>query len=150
MRTPTEQPTAQLPYGRPLGSVGAEPHFDAYKCHSLASVGKTLRIAGAATFAVGFLEIVATVLFAALDNQSALLLFAAPSALAFAAGAWTRRAGRSLQEIARRPETQIHCLMSATGDIQKVFRLQAIVIILGIAVAIVYLLFGIATWHFTY
>jgi hypothetical protein len=118
-----------------------------YQCHALESAGKTLRIAGAAIFALGLLEIAATVLYAAIAEQSALLLLAAPSVLAFAAGAWTQRAGRSLREIAGRPETQIHCLMSATADIQRVFRLLAILVILGLILVSAVLVVGLATWH---
>jgi hypothetical protein len=118
-----------------------------YQCHALESAGKTLRIAGAATFALGLLEIAATVLFAAIAEQSALLFLATPSVLAFAAGAWTQRAGRSLREIAGRPETQIPCLMSATGDIQRVFRLQAILLIVGVTLVGAGLAFMLATWH---
>jgi hypothetical protein len=150
MTSPPEVPRSQSPNGGSPSSDPTQPPFDVYQCHALESVGKTMRIAGVATFAVGLLEIVATVLFAAIDNQSGLLLFATPSVLAFAAGAWTRRAGRSLQEIAVRPETQIPCLMSAAGDIQRVFRLQAILIFVGLALLIVFLAFAAATWHFTW
>jgi hypothetical protein len=90
---------------------------------------------------------VATVLYAAIAEQSALLLLATPSVLAFAAGAWTRRAGRSLQEIALRPETQIPCLMSATIDIQRLFRLLTILLIPGVTLAVAGLLIALATWH---
>ncbi len=145
MSSPSEPPTS--PNGSPPSSLYGQSHFDAYEGHAFRSAGTTMRIAGAGIFALGFLGIVATVLYAAVAEQSALLLLATPSVLAFAAGAWTRRAGRSLQEIALRPETQIPCLMSATADIQRVFRLLAILLIPGIALVVAGLLLFLATWQ---
>jgi hypothetical protein len=132
---------------RPAVPAGGEYAFDEIQRRFFADAAGTTRLAGFAALAFGVMQLLLIGVFILAGTVTAAIPVAISGFFTLAIGTSVRNAGSSLRGVALRSDGQIASVMSAVGDIRRVFRLQAIVFFLGAAGIVIGIVLAFAAQH---
>ena len=125
----TVQPT-QGP-SQPMVAAGGEYSFDQIQKNFFAESAGTMRFAGMAALAFGVLQLIGGTVCILAGTLPGAICIGFSGFLTLILGTSIRNAGNSLRAVALRSDGQIPSVLSAISDVRRVFRLQAVLFILG-------------------
>jgi hypothetical protein len=116
---------------RPATVAGGDYALDEIQRRFFADSAGTMRLAGIGALFFGVMQLLLIVVFLLAGTLAGAIPVAISGFFTLMIGSSIRNAGGSLRRVALRSDGQLASIMSAVGDIRRVFRFQAILFFLG-------------------